>query len=73
VKTHAGPVHAASVSLSSYEPCLVDSEGHVLLVSSIPTCSYTLSASPSGVFDELSGRDLMETTYLEFPGLLPSA
>ena len=38
---------AAPVSVSSYELCSVDLEGLVLLVSSICSGSYTLSASSS--------------------------
>jgi hypothetical protein len=36
VQTHAGFMTAASGSVSPYEPCLDDSVGHVLLVSSMP-------------------------------------
>jgi hypothetical protein len=36
VQTHAGSVYAASVSVSLYMSCLVDSVGPVLVVSSGP-------------------------------------
>lgn len=35
---------AASVSVNTYEPCLIDSKGHILLVSSIPSDANNLSA-----------------------------
>ena len=44
VQTTAPPVFAASVSVSPYEPCLVDSVGHVLLVAPITSDSYNLSS-----------------------------
>lgn len=37
---------ASSVSVSPYEPGLVDSVGRVLLVSSTPSDSYSLSSPP---------------------------
>lgn len=37
VQTHVGSVTATSVSVSLFEPCLVDSEGIVHLVSSTPS------------------------------------
>jgi hypothetical protein len=40
-------------TLSSYVPCLVDSENLVLLVSSIPSDTYSLSSSSSMRFSEL--------------------
>ena len=40
----AGPVLAASVSVGPYEPGLVVSVGHVLLISSIPSDSYNLAS-----------------------------
>lgn len=45
VQTHTGPVLAASDSLSPCELCLVDSAGHVLLVSSIPLTLTIVPAS----------------------------
>ena len=53
----------ASVSVSSYARCVVDSEGHALLVSSIVSDSYNL---PLLLQDSLSSerRDLMEVFYL---------
>ena len=47
---------AASVSVSAYAPCLVNPENLVLLVSSIPSGSYTLSASSLVGFLELQGE-----------------
>jgi hypothetical protein len=50
---HIGPVLAASVSVNSHVLCLVYSESHVDLVSSILSGSYNLSASFSSGFFEL--------------------
>lgn len=47
---------AASGSVSSCVPCLADSEGHVLPLSSLPSDSYDLSASSSRAFPELSWK-----------------
>lgn len=41
IQTHESHMHAASDSVSLYELCLVDLQGLVLLVSSIPCGSYT--------------------------------
>lgn len=49
---HVGPVLAASVSGGPYEHCSVDSEGLVLLVSSVPSDSYTLYSSSSMGFPD---------------------
>jgi hypothetical protein len=38
VHTYVESMVATTVSVSPYEPCLVDHVGHVLLVSSIPPC-----------------------------------
>ena len=43
VQICAGLVHAASVSVSSYESCSAGLEDLVFLVSSIPSSSYTFS------------------------------
>ena len=40
-QTWANPVLSASVSVSSYEPCSVDSEGLILLLFSSPSDSYS--------------------------------
>lgn len=56
---------ATSVSLRPYEPCLVDSVGHVLLLSSI---SLTPTAFPPPLlqgFTVSEGRDIMETFSLD--------
>lgn len=53
LQTHVGPVLASSVFVSSYVLCSVDSEGPVLLVSSI---TYSMS---------FQGKDLMKTSHLE--------
>lgn len=42
VQTCEAPVLSAPVSVSSYMPCLLYSEGLILLVSSFPSCSYNL-------------------------------
>ena len=52
-----GPVLAASVSTSSKELCLADSEGLVFLLSLILSGSYTLSASSFTVFPKLSRKE----------------
>ncbi|KAL6040966.1 hypothetical protein STEG23_035942, partial [Scotinomys teguina] len=44
VQTHAGYIFAASLSMSPYEPYLVDSVGHVLLVFSISSEPYKFSS-----------------------------
>ena len=59
--THTNPVLDASVSVSSYVPCLVDSEGLALLEPSIPSGSYTLSTSSAGF---LPWKKLLETSHL---------
>lgn len=59
MKTGIGPVFAASVIVSLYGPPSADSVGFVLLVTSIPFGSYTLSASTSIGFPELQGRLLI--------------
>lgn len=65
MKTHAGSMHAVLVSVSPGEPCLVDSVGQVLLVSSIiPECNL------QSLFPLLSGfpqspRDQMESSNLD--------
>jgi hypothetical protein len=46
-------VHIAAVSVSLYGLCSVDLECFILLVSSIPSGSYSLSASSSMGFPEL--------------------
>lgn len=56
MQTHAGPVLATSVSDSPYSPCLVDSVGHILLVSFIPSDSYNLSSPSSVIFPKLQGN-----------------
>ena len=45
MQTRVDPEHAASVSVSSQEHCSVDLEDLVLIVSSIPSGPYTISAS----------------------------
>lgn len=42
-----------SVSVRPYEICFVDSVGHVLLMSSIPSDSYNLFSSSSSSFPKL--------------------
>lgn len=36
VKTHAGPMLVASISVSPHEPCLLNLVGHIFLESSTP-------------------------------------
>lgn len=51
MQTSEGPVLAASVSVSPYVICAIDSVGRVLLVSPIPSDSYNLlSPSSTGFF-----------------------
>lgn len=57
-------------SLSSYEPCLVNSDGHVLLVSSILSDSYNLSPPLPKHSLSSEGRDLMEVSHLDSPLLI---
>ena len=64
MQTHAGTVLAASASVGSYELCSFDSEGLILLGSSIPSGSYVLSASSSVGFLSTRGWE-------EFDGGLP--
>ena len=65
VQTHLGPVLAALVSRSACEPCLLDSEAHVLLVVSTPLTPTIFP--PPLLQDSLSsdGKDLMETSHLD--------
>ena len=49
----------------SCAPCLADSEGIILPVSSIPPGSYSLSVPSSKRFLRPEGRDLMETSNLD--------
>ena len=70
MQTHAGPVIATLVSVSSCEPCLVDSVGHVLLVSSIPPDSYTL-LSPSSIEFSISSRGGKFRAIYLLPIILP--
>lgn len=53
MQTSAGPVLAASVSVSLYELCSIYLEALVLLVSSILSHSYTISVSFSYGFSKL--------------------
>lgn len=55
MQTHVDPVRVTLVSLSSYILYLVNSEGLLLLVSSIPSGSYNLSMSSSVGFPEIGG------------------
>jgi hypothetical protein len=57
----AGPVHAVTVNVSSYE-CLKD---YVSLVSSIPVGFYYLSASSSAGFLSREESNLMEVSHLK--------
>jgi hypothetical protein len=66
VLTQVDPVLAASVSVSSYEPCLVDSEGSVLIVFSIPSDSYHLSTFSSSGFPEHRGERFDEELRFRF-------
>lgn len=53
---HAGPVLVTSVSVSPYQYCLVDSEGLVLLMSSIPSDFHSLSTPSLVGFPKLQGE-----------------
>jgi hypothetical protein len=65
VQTHTGAVPATSVSVSPYEPCLVDSVGHVLLCAPSPL-TPTLFLPPLSRGSRISdGRDPMETSNLD--------
>ena len=55
VQTYAGSVIAASVSVSPYKPCLVDSVGHVLLVSVTLLASTILPQVPRAPREGPSG------------------
>ena len=57
-RRHEGTTLAASVSVSSYEPCLVDSEGLVLLVTYTHSVFHILSTSFSEGLPEHSGEGL---------------
>lgn len=58
VHTHAGPLHAALLSMSSYVHQPADLEAPVFSVSCIPSLSYFLPPYPK----ILEGYDLMEIT-----------
>lgn len=53
MQAHVGPVLAATVSVSSHDPCSIGLESLILLVSSIPPDSQSLSAYSSVGFSEL--------------------
>ena len=63
-------------SLSSGEPCLVDSVGHVLLVSSIKgggVCRGLVPARTLNSFSGPEGRDgNKDTTHMALSGVIPS-
>ena len=59
-----GPLLATSVSVSLYELCLIDSVGHVLLVSSISSDSYIFPPIPRGSLCSKE-KDLIETSNLD--------
>jgi hypothetical protein len=59
VNTHAGSMIAVFINLSGYEPCLVDSVDHILLVSSILSDSYSLPPPLLRGFSTSKGRILM--------------
>ena len=80
-RTPAGPAPAASGSASSYAPCLADSEGLALPLSSIPSGSYLpplLLDSLSRILGERSDEDLQLRLTLHIvsdcgsPQLFPS-
>lgn len=56
LQTHAGSGLTVSVSVITYEPYLIDSVGNVLLVSSIPSNSYSFSSASSVGFPNLWGE-----------------
>ena len=56
LETHTGPMFSTSVSVSPCETCLLNSVGHVLLVSPIPPDSYSLSSLSSPGFPDLGGE-----------------
>ena len=60
---HAGSVIMASVSVSPYEPCLVDSVGCVLVSSTIWLLQFSPSSLPLGSLSS-KGRDLMKISNL---------
>jgi hypothetical protein len=64
VTSPVDPVLATPVSVGTYAPCLDNSEGRVLVLS-IPSSSYILSASSYLAISEFEGRDLMETSHLD--------
>lgn len=51
--TYVGAVYAASISVSSYLPCLVNSVAHVLPLSSIPSAYCSIPTPSSMGFPEL--------------------
>lgn len=65
MQTLVGPGLAVSVSVSPWEPCLVGSMGHVLLVFS--TLFDPLQSPPPSPmrFPELQGEGLTETSNLD--------
>ena len=69
MQTYPGPVFATSVSVKPYVPCLVDSVGSFLLVSSIPSDSYSLSPFLSVDSTNSKKRGMMEGD-LQFRHLL---
>jgi hypothetical protein len=55
---------AASVFVSLHEPCFVDSMGHGLLESSMPSVSYSLFSSAVLPNLQGGGEHLIETSNL---------
>lgn len=64
-ETRVGTVLVASVSLTLLELCLVDLGDYVLLVSSLPSNSYSLSCPSSVEFLIFLRRNLMETSMFD--------
>lgn len=65
VQTLVGPMLATSFFVSPCDPCLVESVGRVLLVSSTHSDSHNISALSSVGFLKLWGKDLRETSNLD--------
>jgi hypothetical protein len=65
VQTHVDPMNAASVSVSPYQTYLVDLVDHILLLSSTPSDSYSLSFPSSVGFLSSKVRSSVETSNLD--------
>ena len=68
VETHAVPVLAILVTVRPYEPCLANSVGHILLISSTFPDSYSLHSPSSVGLPNLLGEGPKKTSNVSVFG-----